>query len=838
LDGAGAAVDRKGALLATQLYNQPASLDTAPDLHFVRGFPNFYGAAAFDAVADTLYLVNNDAGQIIAYNTNSFGERFRLTIGESVGSGVTQFGIGDMVASQDGRYLALATFSGIRLFRIPNPLPSPTPTTLTPTLTTRRDMVFDHGTHFLYVTTSTGWVERYNLATGALNVIADLSGSPWGLDIATDDSYLLVAEGYHGLAEGTLHKLNLSSETITNINYHLGTGILSGESGAWDVAITSNQRAFFTTQFNGDGYVPLRQIDLTSNAITVRSDAPNPYSNSGLINQNTRIRRNATGTRLYFLEPNTSDGPLFTYNVSADAFSRVVQTNQALDYSSAAVNRDGSLIATRIGYGISLDTPSDFQYVRSFSEADSGVVFDPAKDILYAVDASAGEIIAYDTTTFAPKFRFPIGVAVDDLAVAFDWGNLIVSDDSQYLALETTSSIQVINIPVSPNPLPAPLFSDPRAMVFDHAGKHLYFTTAEGSVWPYNLVTQQFDATYYLGGFLIGADIAPDDSFLLIADGSNGLAQGAFRKLDLATGKVTSINYNLAFFEVGAFDVAIASNGLAMVTTQFAGSGTVPLRQIDLTTNAISVRTDVPGSVDPFPGTPYRTVQQDTQIHRSADGTRLYFLESNRSDGPAFTYSAPNNAFGASTKLAPTGTQTFLENASAAVSRTGSLLGTRLGGATSAFLDTSSFGSEQTFAGIDSGVAFDAIKDRFYGVDSVKDQIVAYDTTTFAEQFRFPIGEDVSARSTLFGPGTLVASQDGHFLALMTSTAVRIYDVLNPPTPTPTPPPPPTPTPTPTPRPTATPAPRPTPSATPGHHPRRHPRRQPHRRPRHRPRFR
>ena len=60
----------------------------------------------------------------------------------------------------------------------------------------------------------------------------------------------------------------------------------------------------------------------------------------------------------------------------------------------------------------------------------------------------------------------------------------------------------------------------------------------------------------------LGADIAADDSFLLVADESPGLTEGAFRKLDLHTGEVASIKYKLEFQEIGGGDVAIAANAL------------------------------------------------------------------------------------------------------------------------------------------------------------------------------------------------------------------------------------------------------------------------------------
>src|SRR5205823_6202621 len=106
---------------------------------------------------------------VIAYDTTTGAELFRLNIGESIGSGTVPFGTGTMVASKDGRYLAIATPSGVRLLTVPTNIPSPSPTPLpAPTFTARRGMVFDHAGRYLYISTSTGLIERYDLSTSTL----------------------------------------------------------------------------------------------------------------------------------------------------------------------------------------------------------------------------------------------------------------------------------------------------------------------------------------------------------------------------------------------------------------------------------------------------------------------------------------------------------------------------------------------------------------------------------------------------------------------------------------------------------------------------------------------
>lgn len=61
-------------------------------------------------------------------------------------------------------------------------------------LTTRRDFVFDHSGTFLFITTSDGFVRRYNLNSGVLEDGYSLRGSLYGIDITADDSFLLAAQ--------------------------------------------------------------------------------------------------------------------------------------------------------------------------------------------------------------------------------------------------------------------------------------------------------------------------------------------------------------------------------------------------------------------------------------------------------------------------------------------------------------------------------------------------------------------------------------------------------------------------------------------------------------------
>ena len=230
----------------------------------------------------------------------------------------------------------------------------------------------------------------------------------------------------------------------------------------------------------------------------------------------------------------------------------------------------------------------------------------------------------------------------------FDIGRMTVSNDGRFLALSTPSGIRVFTLPTTGVPPPPPVFGTARDMIFDSTGQNLYFTTEEGLVWRYNIATAAYGSPYNLGGSLLGADLTPDGQYLVVAQHLGGATQGAFQKLRLSTGEITNLIYPQEAPEAFAYDISIGSNGIGLGTSDFAGSAWVPLRQIDLTTGSVTIRTDAPGSG--FQG----RITNRSQIRRSADRSRLYVLEADHSSGPRFTYNALSNSFGPSSQ-----TQTF-----------------------------------------------------------------------------------------------------------------------------------------------------------------------------------
>jgi sugar lactone lactonase YvrE len=729
--------------------------------------------------------------------------------------------------------------------------PRLTPSTLIPVVN-RRDVVFDAARDLLYITTGSGQVQRYDVANRALLTPWNVGTSLNGADITPDGNTLLVTENQISGSQGTLHEVDLNTGQVTNLTYPLG--FLEG--GSWEVAVADNGKAFFSSTFQGSGPVALRELNLATGTITNRQT----------INQNTNIRRGADGSLLFLTQSNSSAGPILTYDPASDSFPHSAQTAAYYDNQSSAVNRDGSLIATQLGYGpncyygVSV-MDRNFNSVRTFAPSyNGGLAFDPSRDLFYLIDASADQVVAFDTHTWAEKFRLNIGEAVPRFAT-FGSGEMTVSSDDPALFLSTASGVRVLALPANPgvisrfavsgfpiftgagtagsftvtavdgwgdpvpgytgtihftstggspnlpddytfspdnqgtqtftatfntpgtytlrvqqaddasvagteagivihnsNPVTLLPLANRRATVYDPTRGLLYITTSDGLVERYDPASQTLYAPWQVGASLYGADITPDGAYLYTTEAVRGATQSMLHQVNLNDGTVTNLTYNLGFYEGGTWDIAIADNGKALFDSRFEGSGGVQLHELDLATGVITNR---------------QSINQDTHIRRGADGSLLFLTQSNSSAGPILTYDPASDSFPHSAQTAA-----FYDNRSSAVNRDGSLFATQLGYGPAFNYGVSVMGpdftSVRTFApNFNGGLAFDPTRDLFYLVDATADQVVAFDTHTWAEKFRLNVGEALPSFAT-FGSGEMTVSSDDSELFLSTPSGVRV----------------------------------------------------------------
>jgi hypothetical protein len=443
LDYGSVAIEPGGSLLAARVGSK-ILVDALPGYRFRRSIRGRDGGIAFDGPHGRLFAVDRSTSTVIAYDTGTFAELFRIPLGEEVRTTPTQFESGTMIASPDGRYLAVRSTGGIRLLTIPPQPSSPPPPP--PSFGSPRGLVFDHAGERLYITTAEGWVWPYELASDTLKVPYNVGGFLNGIDIAADDSYLVVAQSDAGLAEGGFQKIDLKTGAITNLNYRR---VSNSQTGTWDIAIGSTGIALGTSEVSFGG-VPLYQIDLATGAVLERTGTPGS-SPGGTLTTQAQLQRSADGSRMYVLESLSSTGRVFTYSSEANAFGPARDLGAYLYSSSGAVNRNGTLLATRRpAVATAVQTAPDLGPVTSLSNIDGGIAFDGVRDLVYGVSSYSSQIIGYDAHTSAERFRFDVGENTPAGAGKFYRGILVASPDGRHLALNTGTRVRVYDVPAVP----------------------------------------------------------------------------------------------------------------------------------------------------------------------------------------------------------------------------------------------------------------------------------------------------------------------------------------------------------------------------------------------------
>jgi hypothetical protein len=162
-------------------------------------------------------------------------------------------------------------------------------------------------------------------------------------------------------------------------------------------------------------------------------------------------------------------------------------------------------------------------------------------------------------------------------------------------------------------------------MVHDPARNILYITNG-GSILRYDVANNAFLPAFTVpssSAHLMGIDLSPDGNTLVAADSRYSTTSNWVWIVDLTTGAIRQQMFPTAFYEAGTFAVAFGNDGKCLVSSNFAGSGWVPLRRLDPATGAFSV---------------IATVDQASMLSASGDGSVIGVAESNSSDGPVARY--------------------------------------------------------------------------------------------------------------------------------------------------------------------------------------------------------
>ena len=702
-----------------------------------------------------------------------------------------------------------------------------------------QDMVYDALRNDLYIVTSSGKVQRYDLASETLLAPWDVGVSLGGADITPDGKYLYIAD----MGANAVQKVDLSNGQVTSLTYPVATGA----GYAWDLKILSDGYAYFTAQPISAGDVRFLRINLADDSISGVLDG---Y----VLGLRAPLARSADRQWLFWQSPASSLGSIALYDAETETIAKDRTTNQFVGMASA-VSRDGQMVAMILGSQLTV-LNQELGSVRPLGADIAGFGFDPQRDVFYVVDSSADQVIAYSSSTWQEKYRLDLGQNVYATANRFGAGVTSLSPDGMKLFLMTPQGVRVVSLPqadgqaarmaVSGFPSfiktgvagsltlqfvdaagePAGTFrgkvhfssSDPSAvlpadytftaadngthsftatlntvgtqtlsvsmvggtlsgsqgaievhepgralvpapgqdMVYDPLRNDLYIVTSSGKVQRYDLASETLLAPWNVGVSLGGADITPDGKYLYIADRRADVVQ----KVDLSSGRATSISCAPSGLEVYVWDLKILSDGYAYITRQANGGGIVQLQRIRLADGSVGAAgisvLDAPGKGAP--------------LARSADGQTLFWQNPDSSDGPIALYDAETDSV-----VARRDTFHYLPAAVPAVSRDGQFVAMILSGQLT-FLDRQ-LRTVGTLGCSVGGFGFDPQRDVFYVVDSSADQVIAYNTSTWQEKYRIDIGQNVDAG---FSAETMALSQDGTKLFVMTAQGVRVMSLPQP----------------------------------------------------------
>ena len=173
-------------------------------------------------------------------------------------------------------------------------------------------------------------------------------------------------------------------------------------------------------------------------------------------------------------------------------------------------------------------------------------------------------------------------------------------------------------------------------ILIDDACEYVYATnTSQNRIEVFSLLTRTLQTPIQVGSQPAGFDITPDGRYMYVANsgGNNLSVVDLVQRVELR--KITVPPPQ--FFNDTPYSIAIASNGLALFSTTFSGSGFgARMMQLNLATDQITARTDFYSSG--------RTTEA-TQLSASGDRSVIGIVAGDISSGPVFRYSAATNTF-------------------------------------------------------------------------------------------------------------------------------------------------------------------------------------------------
>ncbi|MFN2473647.1 MAG: FG-GAP-like repeat-containing protein, partial [Sphingomicrobium sp.] len=288
----------------------------------------------------------------------------------------------------------------------------------------------------------------------------------------------------------------------------------------------------------------------------------------------------------------------------------------------------------------------------------------------------------------------------------------------------------------------------------------------------YNAATGQLVNTIAVGTRLGAIDLSPDGSFIVavelqpVATASGSVTTTVYR-IDLATGAVQSFPFVATGGPSAFYDVAVLADGRVMLSESYNGSGSVPLRLLDLATGTYSDAT---------------SVDMSSYLSPTADGSEVLVGSHFTTDGNLSVVNTAGALLGYhggytdGVMSLSHGIQTF--------DATGGLVAQYLwqnglhiyDSRLHYQIDLTDIYSAWSNGAV-AGLAFDTTGEFLYVLDSATNSIAQLSTLNWTIVRTIPVGATVNSSIEDFANG-LTLSPDGSYFILGTSSG--LVEVANP----------------------------------------------------------
>ncbi len=298
-----------------------------------------------------------------------------------------------------------------------------------------RDIAYDAQRDTLYISTDSE-VLRYSLREARFEAPFLVGSHLMGMDLSPDGTLLAVADDATDGTSVWVHLIDLESDAIETRTFPADFY----EAGTWSLVLVDDQTLLTTSDFQGSGWAPFRQIDLESQAVVEIAS----------VRQWTMLAASANRDVIALAQGNISDGRWGRYVVSTQTYEERDWYEDGTAYFNfeVAISPAGDEIVIPT-YGGAFLFDSSLQHDgalgRYATDPPLAAAYDPIDGSLYLSIGYSDRIDRYDPMTHKKTGSFHTGHVLDWSGnIGFVNGRMRITPDGKRMFITTTSGVAVV----------------------------------------------------------------------------------------------------------------------------------------------------------------------------------------------------------------------------------------------------------------------------------------------------------------------------------------------------------------------------------------------------------